>query len=270
MTQPSPFVLPTPIPHATIAAWISQAANVQVAWIHAPQHMLGAQGKPGVLAWVYLNISRYKQYGLDDYREASSAGTTLSGTVNLVNGSATVNFAAPQTLAAGQVLVFSSQPGQPYSVDAATVASTVGVLTTPYAGPTTATATMLDTLAANLTGQRRVTVSCRAESFQPDQAHPIELLERIRWYGRTFTTDILENANISYAETGDILSLPPQKEGTRLKLVAQMDLHFNFAVNNYPVGVQAPGDTGTVIETVNEGTQEPDTDSTILGTVSQG
>ena len=260
------FTSPTPIPKLAIIKWITQACNVQVSWIHAPQKQLGMQGKPGVQAWVYLTLSRYKQYGVDDYREQS--GVLLAGTMSVVNGSDQVTFSQPQSLNAGDNIIFSSQPGQPYTFQGSTTASTTATLMFPYTGPSNPVATTLDALAKNLTGQRRITVTCRAESFEPERAHPIELLEAIRWYGRTFTNNILDLANCSYADAGEIRALPGQKEDNRIKLVAVMDMMFNFAVNDFPVGAQAPGDAGTVIETVNESEQEPTNPSTILGTVT--
>jgi hypothetical protein len=262
------FTSPTPIPRAAILAWIQQACNVQVAWLHAPQKQLGMQGKPGVQAWVYINVSRYKQYGVDDYREQS--GVLLAGTVSVTNGSDQVTFSQPQSLNAGDNIIFSSQPGQPYTFQGSTTNSTTATMMFPYTGPSNPVATTLDALAKNLTGQRRITVTCRAESFASEQsAHPVELLEAIRWYGRTFTNNILDLANCSYSDAGEIRTLPAPRSDNHTKIVAVMDLYFNFAVNDFPVGAQAPGDAGTVIETVNESEQLPTDVSTILGTASQ-
>ena len=69
------------------------------------------------------------------------AGTGLSGTVTVTQGSTAVTFSAPQTLPAGAFLTFSTQPTTTYQVVAATTASTAAVLTAAYGGPTSASAT---------------------------------------------------------------------------------------------------------------------------------
>ena len=72
---------------------------------------------------------------------ASSTATTASaGTSAVTNGSTAVTFSVAQTLAAGALLSFASQPGTYYALSAAIAASTAGVLTVAYQG-TTATAT---------------------------------------------------------------------------------------------------------------------------------
>ncbi len=268
---PLTFVSPTRIPRRVIAEWVALSANVQSAWLEAPQKFLGAQGRPGVQAWIYLKVSRYKAIGFDDYRQVGANG--LPGTVSLVNGSPVVTFSQPQTLAANQPLIFSAQPGQPYSVDTATTASTSATLATPYNGPTSPTSAIIDSIAANLTGQRQIVVTCRAESFDAENALPAELLECLRWGGRTYSVSILEDAGCSFAYASDIHVLPAVKEGNRVKLIAVMDLTFSFAVNDFAPagpGAQAPFDSGNTIETVNGGTQEATTPPTILGTVSLG
>jgi hypothetical protein len=68
----------------------------------------------------------------------------LAGTVSVSNGSPNVTFSAAQTLAAGTVLFFASQPGVPYFVATATSASTTATLVGDYSG-TTAGATTTTT-----------------------------------------------------------------------------------------------------------------------------
>ena len=68
----------------------------------------------------------------------------LSGTAAVTQGSPNVTFASKQTLAAGTVLAFSTQPGIPYTLSAAITNATAGVLTTNYTGATSSTATVLN------------------------------------------------------------------------------------------------------------------------------
>ena len=76
------------------------------------------------------------------YCELNSSGqaqpvqdaTTLSGTVTLSNGSASITFSTAQTVAAGQLVTFSDQPAVPYRMAAAVVASTSGTLDRLYSG----------------------------------------------------------------------------------------------------------------------------------------
>jgi hypothetical protein len=73
----------------------------------------------------------------------------VTGTVAVVNGSAAITFSGVQTMAAGDALIFASQPGVFYFLSAAIVAATPGTLTANYLGtsaPTT-TATHISTLA---------------------------------------------------------------------------------------------------------------------------
>lgn len=63
-----------------------------------------------------------------------SLPVALAGTVTLTNASTALTFSVAQTLAAGQQIVFSDQPGKIYFISAATVASTTAVLTSNYLG----------------------------------------------------------------------------------------------------------------------------------------
>lgn len=80
-------------------------------------------------------------------------GTAVTGTVAVTNGSANLTFSLSQTMAAGDLLVFASQPGVYYAVGAAISGSTSGALTTNYTGTTAAatTAQHISTLAGTLT-----------------------------------------------------------------------------------------------------------------------
>jgi hypothetical protein len=63
------------------------------------------------------------------------------GTVTLTNGSTAITFASPQTIPAGTLFSFSSQPGAYYSLALSMVGVTAGTLAAPYTGTTTSTAT---------------------------------------------------------------------------------------------------------------------------------
>ena len=263
------FVGPTPIPSATIMQLISTLANVQCSWLHGPQRQVGMQGPPGRMAWVYLNISRYRAIGDDDYRETEStaySSITAGTTVSLINGSPNITFSQPQTLQQGSVFVFSPQPGSAYTLSLAISNAQQATLTAPYAGGSTPSATVLPVLATNLCGQRIITVTCRAESLDPS-LQPFEILERVRW-GKlsVLAQQIKQSAGLAYNGAGDIRYLGKQVRDEREVYVAVMDLEMNFATNNYPIGQQAPGrNVGTTIGTVNQGTQVLGTAYTIVG-----
>src|SRR5580704_237084 len=74
----------------------------------------------------------------------SGDAVDLSGTATVTKGSTAVTFATAQTLAAGTVLAFSTQPGVPYTLSASIANATAGVLATAYTGPSSSTATVLD------------------------------------------------------------------------------------------------------------------------------
>ena len=62
--------------------------------------------------------------------------TSLSGTVSVTNGQAAITFSAPQTLAAGSLLIFGSQNGSVYTLSAGIIGATSALLTNPYTGTT--------------------------------------------------------------------------------------------------------------------------------------
>jgi Protein of unknown function (DUF3383) len=89
------------------------------------------------------------------YVNALAPGAALAGTVQLLSGSTAVTFGTPQTLAAGALLMFGGVGGQPgtyYALSAAITAATAAVLTTPYGGTGSATATMTASSLAPLAG----------------------------------------------------------------------------------------------------------------------
>ena len=83
---------------------------------------------------------------------ASASGLTVTegATTDLTTGSADVTFSAGQSLAIGDVLTFSAQPGVYYALSAAVVSSSSGILTGPYLG--TAAAASPTTYLAALAG----------------------------------------------------------------------------------------------------------------------
>ncbi len=66
--------------------------------------------------------------------QSGRGGSTLVGFITLVNGSTNVVFAAPQNLAASEILVFNAQPNVGYGL-AGPVRGTVATLSSPYTGP---------------------------------------------------------------------------------------------------------------------------------------
>jgi hypothetical protein len=60
--------------------------------------------------------------------------TTLSGTVTVTNGNASITFSTAQTLAAGTALIFSDQPSVVYYLASNVAAATAGTLTVLYSG----------------------------------------------------------------------------------------------------------------------------------------
>lgn len=67
----------------------------------------------------------------------------LTGTVAVTNGAAAITFSTNQTITAGTLIAFASQPGVYYVVSAAVTAATAGTLTANYSGPTAAATTSL-------------------------------------------------------------------------------------------------------------------------------
>lgn len=74
------------------------------------------------------------------YTIPANFGSAVSGTVSVSNASSAITFSTSQTMAAGDLLVFSAQPGVYYALNAS-VSGTSGTLTGNFGGPTTAAAT---------------------------------------------------------------------------------------------------------------------------------
>jgi hypothetical protein len=89
------------------------------------------------------------------YANVANPGTAVTGTVLVTNGSTAVTFSLAQTMSAGDLVTFSSQPGVYYALSAAIVAATAGTLTAAYQGTTAAAAT--STHLATLAGTFGVT-----------------------------------------------------------------------------------------------------------------
>lgn len=86
----------------------------------------------------HLGISVFDPLGTEQQYTTFGLPVALSGTVSVTNGSASITFSTNQTLAAGSLLTFASQPGQVYVLAAAVVAGTAGTLVTAYGGTTNA------------------------------------------------------------------------------------------------------------------------------------
>lgn len=65
----------------------------------------------------------------------AAVASALSGTASVTAGSATVTFTSSQTLPAGTILFFSSQPGVPYLL-ASAVSGASGTLSQAFSGST--------------------------------------------------------------------------------------------------------------------------------------
>lgn len=89
------------------------------------------------------------------YTNVANPGSAVTGTVSVTNNSASITFSVAQTMSAGDLLTFSSQPGVYYALASAVSSSTSGTLTTLYQGTTTAAAT--STRLAALAGTFSVT-----------------------------------------------------------------------------------------------------------------
>lgn len=75
--------------------------------------------------------------------EAFKITSTLTGTVTLTGNSSSITFSVAQTIAAGTLLTFASQPGVVYQVKNVITASTSGTLTSFYSGSSTTSTTNL-------------------------------------------------------------------------------------------------------------------------------
>lgn len=110
---------------AESARWAIEYKIEQLAALgDASQGLVGIWNAPGVNATTQV-----------------SKPAALSGTVSVTNGSASITFSGNQTLAAGQIVTFLSQPNQAYVLLNAVSASTSGTLTQPYSGTTNASTT---------------------------------------------------------------------------------------------------------------------------------
>lgn len=102
------------------------------------------------LASSAIGIAVFDPLGVEQNYTTWQVPLALSGTVAVTNGSASITFSTNQTLAAGSLLTFASQPGVVYNLGAAVVAGTAGTLATPYTG-TTAGATTTTVIGAGST-----------------------------------------------------------------------------------------------------------------------
>lgn len=135
-------------PHTTVASSTHVGAVVGVAprSDNVIEHFVftgncsppGSLGSPVPGAQVQntaLTMSDARKYVAAIVGAIAAVASALSGTASLTAGSAAVTFTGSQTLPAGAILFFSSQPGVPYTL-ASAVSGTSGTLTQAYSGST--------------------------------------------------------------------------------------------------------------------------------------
>jgi len=121
------------------------ANHLRVTWF---ANWLPKGGKPAAAATAKITVGGHTVYGIkvtSGSEIAYRTGAPLSGTASVANGSSTVTFSSPQTLAKGTPLMFVAELSSCstyncpyYSIAAATTASTTATLTSNYAGPSNA------------------------------------------------------------------------------------------------------------------------------------
>ena len=115
--------------------------HLRVTWF---ANWLPNGGKPAPATAAKITVGGHVVYGIkvsSGSNVAYRTGAQLSGTASVTNGSSTVTFSSPQTLAKGTPLMFAAELSScstyncPYfSVAAATTASTTATLTSNYSG----------------------------------------------------------------------------------------------------------------------------------------
>ena len=97
----------------------------------------GGSGKLASLPFApkSLGVAIFDPMGAEENYVSWSVPLVLAGTVDVTNGSAAITFSTAQTLAAGSIVTFGSQPGVVYFIAVAVAASTAGTLTSNYVGP---------------------------------------------------------------------------------------------------------------------------------------
>jgi len=119
------------------------ANHLRVTWF---ANWLPKGGNPAPATAAKITVGGHVVYGIkvsSGSNVAYRTGVQLSGTASVTNGSSTVTFSSPQTLAKGTPLMFAAELSScstyncPYfSVAAATTASTTATLTANYSGST--------------------------------------------------------------------------------------------------------------------------------------
>ena len=122
--------------------------HLRVTWF---ANWLPKGGKPAVATAAKITVGSHSVYGIKVTSGSDVAyrtGAPLSGTASVANGSSTVTFSSPQTLAKGTPLMFVAELSSCstyncpyYSAAAATTASTTATLTGNYTGPSNAATT---------------------------------------------------------------------------------------------------------------------------------
>lgn len=126
----------------------SHGNHLRVTWF---ANWLPTGGKPAVATAAKIMVGGHAVYGIKVTAGSNVAyrtGIPLAGTAAVTNGSSTITFSSPQTLAKGTPLMFVAQLPKCmtyncpyYSVAVATTASTTATLTASYTGPSSAATT---------------------------------------------------------------------------------------------------------------------------------
>jgi Alpha-L-arabinofuranosidase B, catalytic len=119
--------------------------DLRVTWF---ANWLPKGGKPAAATAAKITVGGHTVYGIkvtSGSEIAYRTGAPLSGTASVANGSSTVTFSSPQTLAKGTPLMFVAELSSCstyncpyYSIAAATTASTTATLTSNYTGSSNA------------------------------------------------------------------------------------------------------------------------------------
>ncbi len=122
--------------------------HLRVTWF---ANWLPKGGKPAAATAAKITVGGHTVYGIKVTSGSDIAyrtGAPLSGTASVANGSSTITFSSPQTLAKGTPLMFVAELSSCttyncpyYSEAAATTASTTATLTAKYNGPSNAATT---------------------------------------------------------------------------------------------------------------------------------
>ena len=160
--------------------------HLRVTWF---ANWLPKGGKPAAATAAKITVGGHTVYGIKVTSGSDVAyrtGAPLSGTASVANGSSTVTFSSPQTLAKGTPLMFVAELSSCstyncpyYSVAAATTASTTATLTANYTGPSSAATTAWNEGTQGVaTGDGPEAHLCGARRNEPQRGLLFRLRER--------------------------------------------------------------------------------------------